>query len=89
MLCQIVWHLELWRSALSVKRASWFIGQLVYSDILSVNIYMENVHTASKLLGIECDSVKNREFRQYLHVAGILILYSYIAADMVTIVLAV
>lgn len=52
---------------------------------------MENVHTASKLLGIECDSVKNREFRQYLHVAGILILYSYmyIAADMVTIVLAV
>lgn len=89
MLCQIVWRLELWRSALSVKRASWFIGQLVYSDILSVNIYMENVHTASKLLGIECDSVKNREFRQYLHVAGILILYSYIAADMVTIVLAV
>lgn len=50
---------------------------------------MENVHTASKLLGIECDSVKNQEFRQYLHVAGILILYSYIAADMVTIVLAV
>lgn len=89
MLCQIVWHLELWRSALSVKRVSWFIGQLVYSDILSVNIHMENVHTASKLLGIECDSVKNREFRQYLHVAGILILYSYIAADMVTIVLAV
>lgn len=89
MLCQIVWHLELWRSALSVKRASWFIGQLVYSDILSVKIHMENVHTASKLLGIECDSVKNREFRQYLHVAGILILYSYIAADMVTIVLAV
>lgn len=34
---------------------------------------MENVHTASKLLGIECDSVKNREFGQYLHVAGILI----------------
>lgn len=39
---------------------------------------MENVHTASKLLGIECDSVKNREFRQcswnlnfvFLHCSG-------------------
>lgn len=88
MLCQIVWCLELWRSVLSVKRASWFTGQLVYSDILPVHIH---VHTASKLLGIECDSVINQEFRQYLHVhvAQTLILYSYIAADMVTNVLAV
>lgn len=86
MLCQIVWCLELWRSVPSVKRASWFTGQLVYLDILPVHIH---VHTASKLLGIECDSVINQEFRQYLHVAQTLILYSYIAADMVTNVLAV
>lgn len=50
---------------------------------------MENVYIVSKLFGIECDSVKNREFRQYLYVVGILILYFYIVADMVIIVLVV